>query len=204
MARINSSHREKGKQILEYRLALHSGDVFLSPVISSSVSADAVLGKTIDIASFLSKQAEPNQLIISEFAFSQAKAFDHFESAGQYGKSACQRITSHSWPISWTAALSSKMDTVRKQCAHIRRIIQCETHQPEEVPDSNIRFCQVLCQQQNWKSYYLSSTSFTVGLSESLGSLLPRLPRSPPVMFQVTHIQVEMPLANGRAGPGLP
>jgi len=118
MARINSSHREKGKQILEYRLALHSGDVFLSPVTSSSESADAVLGKTIDIASFLSKQAEPNQLIISEFAFSQAKAFDHFETAGQ------RKISMPADNVSFMAYIVdscfiSKMDTVRKQCAHI-------------------------------------------------------------------------------------
>lgn len=117
MGKINARHKEKGQQILEFRMALHSGDVFLAPNIST-INDDAVLGKTIDIAYYLSKQAEPNQLIISESACSQAKAFDNFDTAGQ------REISMPADNVSFMAYILDHnfvkgMDTLHKQCAQI-------------------------------------------------------------------------------------
>ena len=117
MSKINTRHKEKGQQMLEFRMALHSGDVFLAPNISTN-NDEAVLGKTIDIAYYLSKQAEPNQLIISESACSQAKAFDSFDTAGQ------REISMPADNVSFMAyildhSFVKTMDTLHKQCAQI-------------------------------------------------------------------------------------
>lgn len=117
MGKVNARHKEKGQQMLEFRMALHSGDVFLAPNIST-INDEAVLGKTIDIAYYLSKQAEPNQLIISESACSQAKAFDSFDAAGQ------REISMPADNMSFMAYILDHsfvkgMDTLHKQCAQI-------------------------------------------------------------------------------------
>ena len=85
MTRIGNRHRKKGEQVLEFRMAIHSGDIFLAPGIGSQEQADkgSILGKTVDITYFLSKQAAPNELVISEATCSQARTFEHFETTRQ-------------------------------------------------------------------------------------------------------------------------
>lgn len=81
MAQVNRRHRDKGEQVLEFRMAIHSGDVFLAPATTANRETDSflALGRTVDITYFLSKQVSPNELVISESACSQAREFEAFE-----------------------------------------------------------------------------------------------------------------------------
>lgn len=85
--RVNDMHREKGRQTLEYRMAIHSGDVFVLPEVfkdrNGDVTSGGVLGQTIDITYFLSKNCTPGELVISESAFSQAGMFEDIGAARQ-------------------------------------------------------------------------------------------------------------------------
>ena len=81
-------------------------------------STNGVLGKTIDIAYFLSKQGKPNELVISEPACSQAKEFESVETAGQH------EISMPADNVSFMAYIlgngfAEKMSKVRLQCSHI-------------------------------------------------------------------------------------
>jgi uncharacterized membrane protein affecting hemolysin expression/class 3 adenylate cyclase len=117
MGKINAQHRQKEQQILEFRMAIHSGDIFHAPQLLSP-STNGVLGKTIDIAYFLSKQGKPNELVISESACSQAKEFESVETAGQH------EISMPADNVSFMAYIlgngfAEKMSKVRLQCSHI-------------------------------------------------------------------------------------
>jgi hypothetical protein len=98
-------------------MAIHCGDIFQAPQLSSA-SVSGVLGKTIDIAYFLSKQGKPNELVISESACSQAREFEPIETAGQH------EISMPADNVSFMAYIlghgfAAKMGKVRKQCSHI-------------------------------------------------------------------------------------
>jgi len=117
MTKINAQHRSKGEQVLEFRMSIHCGDIFQAPQLSSA-SVSGVLGKTIDIAYFLSKQGKPNELVISESACSQAREFEPIETAGQH------EISMPADNVSFMAYIlghgfAAKMGKVRKQCSHI-------------------------------------------------------------------------------------
>lgn len=124
MGKINARHRDKDGQVLEFRMAIHSGDVFLAPGLNNT-STDAteagscsILGKTTDIAYFLSKQSAPNKLIISEFACSQAQEMENFDISGQH------EISMPADNVSFMAYIldndfAANMDNIRTQCAHI-------------------------------------------------------------------------------------
>ena len=117
MGKINARHRQKEQQILEFRMAIHSGDIFHAPQLLSA-STNGVLGKTIDIAYFLSKQGKPNELVISESACSQAREFETVETAGQH------EISMPADNVSFMAYIlgngfAEKMGKVRLQCSHI-------------------------------------------------------------------------------------
>jgi uncharacterized membrane protein affecting hemolysin expression/class 3 adenylate cyclase len=130
MNRINLRHKEKGEQILEFRMAIHSGDIFLAPgLFSDNVKECGMLGKTIDIAYFLCTQSAPNQLIISDSACSQAMQFEQFETAGQ------NEISMPADNVSFMAYILSnnfagEKELIRKKCDHILDItkITDQTH----------------------------------------------------------------------------
>lgn len=125
MGKINARHKEKDGQILEFRMAIHSGDVFLAPGLNNTTAdetttggSSSILGKTTDIAYFLSKQSAPNKLIISEFACSQAQESEHFEISGQH------EISMPADNVSFMAYIldndfAANMDNIQAQCAHI-------------------------------------------------------------------------------------
>ena len=85
MDKVNKRHRKNGEQLLEFRMAIHSGDVFLAPDIQGKEERDGLrtMGKTVDITYFLSKQSAPHELVISESAYSSARQFESFETARQ-------------------------------------------------------------------------------------------------------------------------
>lgn len=117
MSRVSQQHREQGSQVLEFRLAIHSGDVFIAQDLAPNGN-DSLLGKTIDIAYFLSKQAAPNQLVISESACSQARQFEDFDTSGQ------REISMPADNVAFMAYIlesvfAGHMELVRKQCGHI-------------------------------------------------------------------------------------
>lgn len=122
MSAINEQHRKQGRQVLEFRMAIHSGDVFLAPAIyhpgSGGDAVNGVMGKTIDVAYFLSKQARPHELVISESASSRARKFQGFDIAGQ------NQVSMPADNMSFMAYIlangfASQMDNIQNQCAHI-------------------------------------------------------------------------------------
>lgn len=122
MARINARHREKGEQVLEFRMAIHSGDVFHAPRIlpdgKSSRATDGLIGQTIDIAYFLCKKGAPNTLVLSESASSQAREFESFVTSGQHEFSMpAENMSFIAYSLSGDFA--GNMALVQKQLRHI-------------------------------------------------------------------------------------
>lgn len=120
MSRINKRHRKKGEQILEFRMAIHSGDIFLAPGVGSPDLDEktSVLGKTLDITYFLSKQGAPGELVISESACSQARQFEHFETDRQREVSMpADNVTFMAYILS--GGFAEEMGLIRNQRRHI-------------------------------------------------------------------------------------
>ncbi len=117
MARINMRHRNNGEQTLEFRMAIHSGDIFVAPGVGDQDQA-SIMGKTLDITYFLSKQAAPGELVISEFACSKAREFEHFETEHQREVSIpTDNVTIMAYILS--DAFAEDMGMIRKQRKHI-------------------------------------------------------------------------------------
>ena len=120
MATVNQRHRSEGGQALEFRMAIHSGDVFRVPDITlgSQGAVAGAMGKTIDITYFLSKQAAPGHLVISEPACAQARKFIQFPIAGQNEVSMpADNMVFMAYILD--SGFAAGMDIVRKQCGHI-------------------------------------------------------------------------------------
>lgn len=121
MAQVNNGHRQAGEQTLDFRMAIHSGDVFRAPDLFQAGIDDSgagVMGKTIDITYFLCKQAPPRQLVISEPASSQARKFTRFDTASK------NQVSMPADNVSFMAYIlvngfASGMELVQKQCRHI-------------------------------------------------------------------------------------
>ena len=118
MARINKRHRNNGEQMLEFRMAIHSGDIFMAPGVGEQDGKGSILGKTLDITYFLSKQAAPGELVISETASSQAREFEHVEADRQ------REVSMPAYNVTFMAYILSSgfaedMGMIRKQRRHI-------------------------------------------------------------------------------------
>ncbi|MDC0598274.1 hypothetical protein OAP18_00325 [Gammaproteobacteria bacterium] len=73
MRKVSLIHRTKNSQALEFKLSIHSGDIFSAPDESCEIGKRAMLmGKTIETSYFLCKQSDSGQLLISETTYSQA------------------------------------------------------------------------------------------------------------------------------------
>lgn len=120
MKRVNHRHRKKGEQILEFRMAIHSGDIFLAPGIGVQDQADkaGILGKTLDITYFLSKQGAPGELVISESTCSQAREHEHFDTDREREVSMpADNVTFMAYIL--TGGFAEDMGMIRKQRRHI-------------------------------------------------------------------------------------
>lgn len=119
MNTINNRHRKNGEQVLEFRMAIHSGDVFYAPrLLNAEHNTDSVLGKTVDIAFFLCKQSKPNEVLISDSAWSQARTFEEFTTAGQHEVSMpADNVSFMAYILSDNFAGDIKL--ISKQCEHI-------------------------------------------------------------------------------------
>ena len=118
MARINKRHRNNGEQMLEFRMAIHSGDIFMAPGVGEQDGKGSILGKTLDITYFLSKQAAPGELVISETASSQAREFEHVEADRQREVSMpADNVTFMAYILS--SGFAEDMGMIRKQRRHI-------------------------------------------------------------------------------------
>lgn len=131
MARVNNRHRKKGEQILEFRLAIHSGDIVLAPGFGGQEQADknSILGKTLDITYFLSKQGAPNELVISEATCYQAHSFENFATDRQ------REVSMPADNVSFMAYILSggfaeDMGMIRKQRRHILGAPTEQTKEP--------------------------------------------------------------------------
>ena len=120
MARINNRHRKKGEQILEFRMAIHSGDIFKAGGIDNTADndRDTILGKTLDITYFLSKQGAPGELVISEATSSQASEFEDFDTDRQKEVSMpADNVSFMAYILSY--GFAEDMGMIRKQRRHI-------------------------------------------------------------------------------------
>jgi class 3 adenylate cyclase len=120
MARVNNRHRKKGEQVLEFRLAIHSGDIFLAPGLCGQDQADkySILGKTLDITYFLSKQGAPNELVISEATCYQARSFENFATDRQREVSMpADNVSFMAYIL--TSGFAEDLGMIRKQRRHI-------------------------------------------------------------------------------------
>lgn len=75
MNRVATQHRAEASQALEFRLAIHSGETFITVANNAQqeVQNQALVGKVIETSYFLCKHSKPGQLIISETTYSQAE-----------------------------------------------------------------------------------------------------------------------------------
>jgi uncharacterized membrane protein affecting hemolysin expression/class 3 adenylate cyclase len=119
MKSINNNHRKNGEQALEFRMAVHSGDVFHAPMLlNTEPETDSVLGKTIDIAYFLCKQSKANEVLISDSAWSLARTFEEFTTAGQHEVSMpADNVSFMAYILSDNFAVN--IELIGKQCEHI-------------------------------------------------------------------------------------
>lgn len=121
MAAVNNRHRQQGEQALDFRMAIHSGDVFRAPGVCRSggeTAVDGIMGKTIDITYFLCKQAAPHELVISEPASSQAGKFTRFETTGRHQVSMpADNVSFMAYILA--SGFAADMALVQKQCRHI-------------------------------------------------------------------------------------
>jgi len=120
MARINNRHREKGEQVLDFLMAIHSGDIFMAPGIEDSAAPDqfTILGKILDITYFLCKQCAPNELVISETTCTQARYFETFNTDGEKEVSMpADNVSFMAYVL--TNGFAEDMDKIRQQRRHI-------------------------------------------------------------------------------------
>lgn len=120
MARVNGRHRKKGEQILEFRMAIHSGDIFMAPGLATQdqPARNAILGKTLDITYFLSKQCAANELVISEASRSHARNFEDFETHQQREVSMpADNVSFMAYIL--TSGFAEDMGMIRQQRQHI-------------------------------------------------------------------------------------
>lgn len=73
MQRVKQIHKENASQALAFTLSIHSGDIFIA---ANNMTQDEniafIIGKAIETSYFLCKQAQTNELIISETTYYQA------------------------------------------------------------------------------------------------------------------------------------
>ena len=120
MARINHRHRKKGEQVLDFLMAIHSGDIFMAPGIEDSAAPDqfTILGKILDITYFLCKQGAPNELVISEATCTQARYFETFNTDGEKEVSMpADNVSFMAYVL--TNGFAEDMDKIRQQRRHI-------------------------------------------------------------------------------------
>lgn len=120
MAKVAEQHRIEASQALEFRLAIHSGEVFCTFATNAQqeVQNHALIGKVIDTGYFLNKQGKPGQLIISETAFAQAGGEERLSSEGSI------EITMPTDKMSFMAYLlnentNENSELLEKQCRHL-------------------------------------------------------------------------------------
>lgn len=117
MKQISDSHHAKKAQALQFKLAIHSGDIFIS-VDSNNENSQVLLGKSLETSFFLCKQSQPGQLLISEATYTQAGADERLQSSDSF------EITMPTGNMSFMAylidpAMSSYSDLIQKQSQHI-------------------------------------------------------------------------------------
>lgn len=117
MNTISHSHHAKKAQALQFKLAIHSGEVFIS-VDPNKENSQALLGKSLETSYFLCKQSQPGQLMISEATYTQAGADKRLHSSDSF------EITMPTDNMSFMAYLlnpemGSYSELINKQSQHI-------------------------------------------------------------------------------------
>ncbi|MDC1435844.1 hypothetical protein N8303_01120 [Gammaproteobacteria bacterium] len=127
MSKISHSHHAKKAQALQFKLAIHSGEIFIS-VDTNNNNSQALLGKSLETSFFLCKQSQPGQLLISEATYTQAGAAERLHSSGSF------EITMPTDNMSFMAYLlnpemGSYSELIQKQSQHILRNINDDVSQ---------------------------------------------------------------------------
>jgi class 3 adenylate cyclase/uncharacterized membrane protein affecting hemolysin expression len=117
MNKISQLHHAKKEQALQFKLAIHSGEVFIS-VDPEKEYSPALLGKSLETSFFLCKQSEPGQLLISETTYTQAGADERLNTSDSF------EITMATDNMSFMAYLldsemGSYSELINKQSQHI-------------------------------------------------------------------------------------
>ena len=117
MSKISHSHHAKKAQALQFMLAIHSGEIFIS-VDPDKENSQALLGKSLETSFFLCKQSRPGQLLISETTYTQAGADERLQSSDNF------EITMPTDNMSFMAYLldpemGSYSELIQKQSQHI-------------------------------------------------------------------------------------
>jgi class 3 adenylate cyclase len=123
MMQINQQHKTKSSQSLEFRLSVHSGDIFVSISNSTKNSnqemTETAIGKTIETCEILCEACIPGELIISETTYSHA---------GGEARLLCRTSTEITMPrdnmsfvayLLGKAAASSYASLIEQQVKHI-------------------------------------------------------------------------------------
>lgn len=118
MKKINRQHQAERSQSLEFRLGIHSGDIFISVSTAVEKYTETAIGKTLEISRLLCKMSEPGELIISETTFSHAGGNERLDS-----KSSTE-ITLPTDNMSFMAyilkdAMNAYLNLLEKQTKHI-------------------------------------------------------------------------------------
>lgn len=117
MNKISQLHHAKKAQALQFKLAIHSGEVFIS-VDPHKENDQALLGKSLETSYYLCKQSQPGQLLISETTYTQAGADTRLHTSDSF------EITMPTDNMSFMAYLlnpemGSYSELINKQSQHI-------------------------------------------------------------------------------------
>ncbi|MEX2367545.1 MAG: adenylate/guanylate cyclase domain-containing protein, partial [Pseudohongiellaceae bacterium] len=82
MNKVNRNHRATGSPVLEFRLGIHTGDVFSVDTGNEHFSAHTFMGKAMDASEQFCRLGQAGMVIISESTFSQAGGNDRLTPAG--------------------------------------------------------------------------------------------------------------------------
>ncbi len=66
MQKVNQGHRRRGDQSLEFRLAIHTGEVFVTPGLAGADSGETILGRTVEMSLLMSRYCPPGQVLVSD------------------------------------------------------------------------------------------------------------------------------------------
>lgn len=124
MRRIAASQRARNAQSLDFKLAVHSGDAYFSPLWQAPKGSDergrgeSVIGKPVEFANAMLAHCHPGEILVSAISFGLAEGETRFgaESARQITLAA-DKLNLMTYSLSPESGAHSEL--LERQCQHL-------------------------------------------------------------------------------------